>query len=224
MVWRGLALVTFLGIPVPRGGTFVSSTFFLRVTQPANLNGSFLTRKIKNMKKIILYIAASIDGRIAEPDGGIEWFSEFPITEEMNYSYKKFMASIDCILMGGRSWRELSNMDAMGAYADKAVYVFSRHDWGEKGNMKFITENVTERIAALRNEQGKNIWLFGGGKLVSMLLAADLVDEMQIAYIPVILGKGIPLFPEQPKESKWELTNSKNYSSGIVMVEYQKKK
>lgn len=125
--------------------------------------------------------------------------------------------------MGGRSWRELSNMDAMGTYADKTIYVVSRHDWGEKENIKFITENVTERISALRNEPGKNIWLFGGGELVSMLLAAGLVDEMQIAYIPVILGKGIPLFPEQPKESKWELKGSRNYSSGIVMVEYQKK-
>jgi dihydrofolate reductase len=57
-----------------------------------------------------------------------------------------------------------------------------------------------------------------------MLLTADLVDEMRIAYIPVILGKGIPLFPEQSKESKWELTGIKSYSSGIVMVEYQKKK
>jgi dihydrofolate reductase len=175
------------------------------------------------MKKIILYIAASIDGRIAEPDGGIEWLSEFPITKEMNYGYKEFMASIDIIIMGGRSWRELSNMDAMGTYADKTIYVVSRHDWGEKENIKFITENVTERIAALRNEPGKNIWLFGGGELVSMLLAAGLVDEMQIAYIPVILGKGIPLFPEQLKESKWELKGSKNYSSGILMVEYQKK-
>jgi dihydrofolate reductase len=192
---------------------------------PANLNGIFLTRKKnKNMKKIILYIAASIDGRIAEPDGGIEWLSEFPITEEMNYGYKEFMASIDSIIMGGRSWRELSNMDAMGAYAGKTIYMVSRHDWGETENTKFITENVIEHITALRKEPGKNIWLFGGGELVSVLLAADLVDEMQIAYIPVILGKGIPLFPDQPKESKWELTDSKSYSSGIVMVEYQKKK
>ncbi|GAE86572.1 dihydrofolate reductase family protein [Bacteroides reticulotermitis] len=175
------------------------------------------------MKKIILYIAVSIDGRIAEPDGGIEWLSEFPITKEMNYGYKEFMASIDTIIMGGRSWRELSNMDAMGAYANKAVYVVSRHDWGEKGNIKFITENVIGRIVDLRNETGKDIWLFGGGELVSMLLAADLVDKMRIAYIPVVLGKGVPLFPEQPKESKWELIESKNYSSGIIMVEYQKK-
>ncbi|MDR1200014.1 MAG: dihydrofolate reductase family protein [Tannerellaceae bacterium] len=176
------------------------------------------------MKKIILYIAASIDGRIAEPDGGIEWLSEFPINKEMNYGYKEFMASIDTIIMGGRSWRELSNMDAMGGYADKAIYVVSRHDWGETENTKFITENVIEHITALRNEPGKDIWLFGGGELVSVLLAADLVDEMRIAYIPVILSKGISLFPEQPKESKWELSDSKNYSSGIIMVEYRKKK
>lgn len=128
------------------------------------------------MKKIILYIAASIDGRIAEPDGGIEWLSEFPITEEMNYGYKEFMDSIDTIIMGGRSWRELSNMDAMGAYANKAVYVVSRHNWGEKENLKFITENVIERIVDLRNEQGKDIWLFGGGELISMLLVENLID------------------------------------------------
>lgn len=175
------------------------------------------------MKKIILYIAASIDGRIAEPDGGIEWLSEFPITDEMNYGYKEFMASIDTIIMGGRSWRELSNMDAMGAYAGKTIYVVSRNDWGETDNTKFITENVTERITTLRNEPGKNIWLFGGGELVSMLLAADLVDEMHIAFIPVILGKGILLFPEQSKESKWEVIKTNNYSSGIVMVEYHKR-
>lgn len=174
------------------------------------------------MKKIILYIAASLDQRIAEADGGIEWLSEYPITEEMNYGYKDFFASIDTIVMGGRSWREMSNMDAMGAYADKTVYVVSRHDWGEKENIKFITENVIEHISALRNEQGKDIWLFGGGELISMLLAADLVDEMQIAYIPVILGEGIPLFPNNPKESKWELMKNKVYDSGILKVDYQR--
>lgn len=172
------------------------------------------------MKKIIIYIAASIDGRIAESDGGMEWLSGFPITEEMNYGYKDFIASIDTIIMGGRSWREMSNMDAMGTYADKSVYVVSHHNWGEEENIKFITENITERIAALRNEPGKDIWLFGGGELISMLLAANLIDEMQISYIPVILGKGIPLFPEQSKESNWILTKSIAYSSGILKADY----
>lgn len=174
------------------------------------------------MKRIILYIAASLDQRIAEPDGGIEWLSEFPITEEMNYGYKEFMASIDSIIMGGRSWRELSNMDAMGVYADKTVYVVSRHDWGEKDNLKFITENVTERISALRNEPGGDIWLFGGGELISMLLDADLVDEMWITYIPVILGNGVSLFPKQRKELKWKLIENTPYNSDVLMVKYQK--
>lgn len=174
------------------------------------------------MKKIILYIAASIDGRIAESDGGVEWLSEFPITEKMNYGYKEFMTSIDTIIMGGQSWRELSNMDAMGTYADKTIYVISHHNWGESGNIKFITENITERITALQSEPGKDIWLFGGGELISILLAADLVDEMQIAYIPVILGKGIPLFSEQSKESKWELTGNTAYDSGVLIAEYKK--
>lgn len=221
-VWRGLARLPFRVYQYLYIEVCEFHASFLRVT-PASIT-RVNNANIINMKKIILYIAASIDGRIAEPDGGIEWLSEFPITKEMNYGYKEFMASIDTIIMGGRSWRELSNMDAMGAYADKAVYVVSRHDWGEKGNIKFITENVIKRIVDMRNETGKDIWLFGGGELVSMLLAADLVDEMQIAYIPVILGKGISLFPEQAKESKWELIESKNYSSGIIMVEYQKKK
>lgn len=60
--------------------------------------------------------------------------------------------------------------------------------------------------------------------MISMLLEAELIDEMQIFYIPVILGKGIPLFPEQPKASKWELINSKSYKSGALMVEYRREK
>jgi dihydrofolate reductase len=65
--------------------------------------------------------------------------------------------------------------------------------------------------------------LVGGGRLTSILLAADLIDEMCITYIPVILGEGIPLFPKQPKESKWELIEHRNYCSDIMMVKYRKK-
>jgi dihydrofolate reductase len=100
--------------------------------------------------------------------------------------------------------------------------VVSHHDWGKEENIHFITENVIETISALRNEQGKDILLAGGGELISMLFAADLVDEMQICYIPIILGEGISLFPKQPKESKWDLKKSTVYDSGIIKVEYKK--
>jgi len=103
---------------------------------------------------------------------------------------------------------------------EQIIYVVSRHDWGEKENLHFITENIIETIAALRKKPGKDILLVGGGELTSMLLTANLIDEMQITYIPVILGKGILLFPEQPTESKWKLIKSIGYDSGIIKVDY----
>lgn len=175
------------------------------------------------MKKIILYIAASLDQYIAEPDGGLEWLTGFPNPEKIDYGYNDLLASIDMVIMGGKTYRELLNMDIIWPYSNQRTYVVSHHNWSENKNIKFITENVIETISNLRNEVGKDIWLVGGGELISILLAADLIDEMQIAYIPVILGKGIPLFPDQPKESKWELARNKLYNSGVLMVEYKKK-
>ncbi len=124
--------------------------------------------------------------------------------------------------MGGKSYREVLNMEAIGHYKNQQIYVVT-HGWTEKmtDNVDFITDNIIDRIKQLRNGEGKDIWLFGGGELTAMLLAADLVDEMQICYIPVILGKGIPLFPEQPKESKWKLTECKPYDSGVLTTGYK---
>ncbi|KAA6330887.1 hypothetical protein EZS27_020462, partial [termite gut metagenome] len=161
------------------------------------------------MKKIILYIATSLDGRIAEPDGGLEWLTGFPNPEKIDYGYKDLLDSVDTVIMGGRTYRELLNIDVIWPYSKQMTYVVSHHDWGVKENIRFITDNVIETISELRNQAGKDIWLVGGGELISMLLAADLIDEMRICYIPVILGCGIPLFPEQAKESAWELTGSK---------------
>ncbi|KAA6300896.1 MAG: Dihydrofolate reductase [Candidatus Ordinivivax streblomastigis] len=175
------------------------------------------------MKKIILYIATSLDGRIAEPDGGLEWLTGFPNLEKTDYGYKDLLASVDTVIMGGRTYRELLNMDVIWPYPEQMTYIVSRHDWGATENIRFITENIIETISALRDEQGNDIWLVGGGELISMLLAAALIDEMRVAYIPIILGKGVPLFLEQPKESKWELIRSIPYNSGVLMVEYQKK-
>lgn len=177
------------------------------------------------MKKIILHIAASLDGRIAEPDGGLEWLAGFPNPEKTDYGYKDLLASVDTVIMGGKTYRELLNMDFIWPYKQQTSYVITR-EWKENAageNIHFITDNIVETISDLRNEQGKDIWLVGGGELTAMLLAADLIDEMRIYYIPVILGAGILLFPEQPKESKWELTNSEPYKSGVLMVKYRRK-
>jgi len=81
---------------------------------------------------------------------------------------------------------------------------------------------VIETISELCNREGKDIWFVGGGKLISMSLAAGLIDQIRIIYLPVVLGKGIPQFPEQPKVSQWKLDSYKVYSSGILVSEYVK--
>ncbi len=174
------------------------------------------------MKKIILYIAASLDQRIAEPDGGLDWLAGFPNPEKTDYGYKDLLASVDMVIMGGKTYRELLNMDVIWPYPDQHTYVVSHHEWSAKESVSFITENVIKTISELCNQKGKDIWLVGGGELVSMLLAADLVDEIRITYFPVILGKGVPLFPEQPQKSKWMLSKSKLYKNEVFSVIYRK--
>ena len=174
------------------------------------------------MKKIILYITASIDGRIAQSGGGMDWLTGFPNPEKTDYGYQNIRSITDTVIIGGRTYREILNMDVVWPYNQQTTYVVSHHNCGEKENIRFITENVIETISELRNREGKNIWLVGGGELVSMLLAADLIDQMQIIYAPVMLGKGIQLFPEQPNESRWKLNSCKAYESGILAVDYIK--
>ena len=173
------------------------------------------------MKKIKLCIAASIDGYIAQSDGDLDWLTKYPINPETNYGYDDFYKSIDTVIMGGQTYRDILNMDFVWPYTDKTTYVVTRNSMGTKENIHFITKSIIEEISKLRKENGKDIWLVGGGQLITMLLASDLVDEMIITTIPVILGNGIALFPEQPKESQWELQSNISYKNGVVQAKYK---
>lgn len=129
---------------------------------------------------------------------------------------------IDTILIDDRSWRGMSNIDGMGSYADNDIHAVSHHNWGDEENLKFSTENIAERIVTLHNGQGKDIWLFSGGELISMPFTVALIDEMQISDVPVILGNDILLFPKQSIESKWILTQNITHRSGGIKVTYKK--
>ena len=178
------------------------------------------------MKRIKLYIAVSLDGYIARTDGSLDWLIELPYPTYQNHDFNDLMNSIDTIIMGGKTYHEFMKFCAELPYKDKTTYVVARHNTNlnEADNVIFITENVIERISDLKKESGKDIWLVGGGKIITTLLNRSLIDEMQICYIPLILGKGIPLFPDNPKESKWKLTGKKVYESGILKVVYQREK
>lgn len=176
------------------------------------------------MRKIKLYIAASIDGYIADPDGGLDWLSEYPITLELNYGYDGFFNSVDSVIMGGRTYRDILNMDVIYPYKDKISYIITRNRSSHTSmeNVQFFSENIIETISSLKEQQGKDIWLVGGGKIISMLLDNNLVDEMIITYIPKIIGEGIPLFPKMRTDSNWKLVNCQSYNNSVLSVEYQR--
>lgn len=175
------------------------------------------------MRKIILYIATSIDGYIAYSDGELDWLSEYPITPESNYGYNEFFDSVDSVIMGGKSFRDILNMDVTYPYKDKKSYIITRSNNNQTfiENVQFLSENIIETIQSLKKQQGKDIWLVGGGEIISMLLNYNLIDEMIITYIPKILGDGIPLFPKIKNESKWQLLNSQSYENGVITTYYE---
>jgi dihydrofolate reductase len=175
------------------------------------------------MRKIKLYIASSIDGFIARPDGDLDWLTGFPNPEKSDYGYKIFNDSVDTVIMGERTCHNILALDVKWPYQGKKCYIIS-NSMGVNSpghDIELITENVIEEISCLKEDDGKDIWLAGGGKSVSLLLDAGLLDSMIITYIPKVLGDGIPLFPDRIKESDWSAVNTQSYENGVVQVEYQ---
>ncbi len=172
------------------------------------------------MKKIKLYIAASIDGYIARSDGDLDWLVEFPNSERTDYGYRAFFESVDMVIIDEGIYLNIVSMDIIWPYKNQTVYVITPYPADDNDKVYFISENVVETISRLCEEDGKNIWLASGNKLLSMLLECDMVDEMTINRYPVILGSGTPLFPDHTKESEWKLKDSLTYENGVSQITY----
>ncbi len=172
------------------------------------------------MRKLKLYITASIDGYIAPPDGDLDWLVGYPVPSKEDH--KNFLDSVDTVIIGGNTYRNMFCMDILWPYKDKTVYIVTRHSVMEKEGVNFITENIAETISKLKGQNGKDIWLVGGAELTSILLDYDLIDEMIITYVPETLEKGISLFANKPEEMGWTLKEEVPYENNAVRKTYQK--
>lgn len=176
------------------------------------------------MKKIRLYIAASIDGFIARSNGELDWLTEFPNPIKTDYGYSEFINSIDTVIMGGRTYDSILSMDVTWPYRDKESYIITRRSLPTipENTIKMISEDIINKIIELREKVGKDIWLVGGGELISLLINNNLVDEMIITHIPVLLGSGISLLSDIKTESEWKAVSSKIFDNGVVQTRYIK--
>jgi dihydrofolate reductase len=168
------------------------------------------------MRRVRYRVAASLDGYLAGPDGEIDW-----IVRDPGIDWASLFAGFDTVLLGRHTY-ELTRQPGAPAWpADWRVYVFSRTlAAAEHPAVTVVTADAGAAVAGLRAERGRDIWLFGGGSLFASLLAADVVDQVEVAIMPVLLGRGIPLAPPEAPRSRLTLTGSDVSPAGIVNLRY----
>lgn len=146
-----------------------------------------------SQRKLVLFIASSLDGYIATEEHSLDWL--FAVEGEGDNGYSEFYDTVDTILIGRVTYDWIMEYEKGNfPYKEKECYVFSRIELEGRKDVTFIHEDVIQFTEGLKNKDGKNIWLVGGGNLLDTFLKEKLVDEIIITISPVILGSGIPLF------------------------------
>jgi len=173
------------------------------------------------MRKIILYIAQSLDGFIADKVGSVAFLDNFSDQELTDHDYHEFYSKIDTTLMGKNTYRQLLGFDVPFPYPDLKNYVFTNDRHKKKDtHVKYISENAASFMAGLKEKDGKNIWLVGGCALNTFCLEHHLIDEVWLFIVPMILGKGIPVFQHMPGDVIFKPKKVKNYPSRICLIRY----
>ena len=168
------------------------------------------------MRRIRYQVAASLDGFIAGPKGEYDW-----ILMDPEIDFQELFGGFDTMLVGRKSFEVINRQGGAGMYGMK-VLVFSRKlKQKDHPGVTIVARDIKKTLTALKKAKGKDIWLFGGGELFRSLLALGLVDSVEVAVIPVLLGGGIPLLPPPADRAKLKLTGHKVYAkTGTVLLEY----
>ena len=168
--------------------------------------------------RVVAYIATSLDGFIADSDGGVDWLNEIPNPDQSDYGYSAFIGGIDAILMGSTTFRFV---ESSGQWPfDKVVYVLSRSirdvPSGFADRIRLVDGPIEQVLDRIQDEAGPNIYV-DGGSVIQSCLAAGCLSQMVITTIPIILGAGIPLFA--PSGCRVTLTHMSTEVLGVGLVQ-----
>ena len=177
------------------------------------------------MRKVTFGCANSLDNFIARENGEVDWLMW---SDEVTALTGDFWTNIDTILMGRKTFEfSLKHAGEQAEDADDSgikTYVFSRTlKNGDYKNVERISENAAEFVRDLKNRDGKEICVMGGGDFAKTLFENDLIDEIGFNIHPVLLGSGIPLFLEMNKQINLERIEGKPLKNGCVYVLYKVK-
>lgn len=172
------------------------------------------------MRKICLFIAMSLDGYIADRQGGVDWLNGQGNDHENIDAYSEFTKGIDTILMGWNTYRQIVTelSPTQWVYGNFTTYVITHNELPSSEKIRFVNINPDDLVNRLKEETGKNIWICGGANLVQQLVAKNLIDNYHVTVIPTLLGSGIRLFGNTAHEIQLKLLNTRSYNGMTDLI------
>lgn len=170
-------------------------------------------------RKLIVYIASSIDGYIAAPGDDLSFLNAVQVEGE-DYGYHAFIDTVDTVIMGRRTYDWVLQQGVV-PHADKQLYVITSKPQTATGNLHYYSGELTELIRNLKSQPGKDLFCDGGSKIIHQLLQAQEVDQLIISVVPVLLGGGTRLFTKDYPMQKGKLVKTQSYDTGLVQLHYE---
>lgn len=178
------------------------------------------------MRKVILDLALTLDGFIEGPNGEVDWCI---MDDDMDFD--GFLSTIDTIFYGRVSYDTWGNfqpddnadeteLKLWKSVHSKKKYVFSSQN-RKNDKATFISTNIANKVAEIKNQKGKDIWLYGGASLIKTFIQLELIDIYRISVHPVALGSGKPLFEDLKERVNLSLITTNIFKSGVVQLIYE---
>ncbi len=176
------------------------------------------------MRNVVLFIAMSLDGYIADIHGGTGWLEGQESGEDDMVSYEEFVRNVDTVIMGANTYHQLVTELSPDewVYSDFTSYIVTHTPEKSTDQIRFTEEDPCQLVTRLKRETGKDIWICGGASIVRQLMQADLIEQYYINVIPTILGNGIRLFGTFERERKLKLIRTRSYN-GITDLVYERR-
>ncbi len=171
--------------------------------------------------KLTLYIATSLDGYIADPNGGVDWLEPFETepTPQDPDGYEAFFETVDALVMGSTTYEQILSFGDW-PYQEKPAYVLTRRELPLEHEHIERVEGPVEHLAERLRHEHDHVWIVGGSKVARSFLKADELDEIRLTIAPVLLGNGIPLFEDTDTQRRLDLLEAKPFSNGLVELHY----
>jgi dihydrofolate reductase len=178
---------------------------------------------------VTIHMVASLDGFIAREDGGTDWLDtgdRFEAGVELTpEEIADFLASVDCYLLGARTYETALGFEAKGygwAYGETPVFVLTHRELPRtRASVRFRSGDLAELVNGELRPRYRNIWVGGGGRVAGALLRLGLADEVRVTLAPVLIGAGIPFFDAPGGDVALHLVEAKAYRSGMVALRHQ---